>query len=129
MLTRRLLPLLEKHKVLQTNQFAFLPGRGTTSELIQLINVLEEIQKANLMVDLSTSDVRGGFDSPERTAQYACWWRIGMPKDIALYLTNLGAMSSYRLTSPNGMRKNLDPAVEGVDAETDNPWIPGRGGT
>jgi hypothetical protein len=61
MLTRRLLPLLEKHKVLQTNQFSFLPGRGTTSELIQLINVLEEIQEANLMVDLSTSDVRGGF--------------------------------------------------------------------
>jgi hypothetical protein len=30
---------------------------------------------------------------------------------------------------PYGMRKNLDPAVEGVDAETDNPWIPGRGGT
>jgi hypothetical protein len=129
MLTRRLLPLLEKHKVLQTNQFAFLPGRGTTSELIQLINVLEEIQESNLMVDLSTSDVRGAFDSPERTAQYACWRRIGMPKDIAFYLTNLGAMSSYRLTSPYGMRKNLDPAVEGVDAETDNPWIPGRGGT
>jgi hypothetical protein len=68
LVTRRLLPFLEKHKVLQTNQFAFLPGRGTTSELIQLLNVLEEIQESNLEVDLSTSDVRGGFDSPERTA-------------------------------------------------------------
>jgi hypothetical protein len=27
------------------------------------------------------------------------------------------------------MRKNLNPTVEGVDAGTDNPWIPGRGGT
>jgi hypothetical protein len=47
MVTRRLLPLLEKHKVLQTNQFAFFSGRGTTSELIQLLNVLEEIQESN----------------------------------------------------------------------------------
>jgi hypothetical protein len=52
-----------------------------------------------------------------------------MSKDIALYLTNLGAMSSYRPTSPYGMRKNLNPTVEGVDAGTENPWIPGRGGT
>jgi hypothetical protein len=111
MVIRRLLPLLEKHKVLQTNQFAFFPGRGTTSELIQLLNVLEEIQESNLEVGLSTSDVRGAFDSPEQTAQYACWRRIGMSKDIALYLTNLGAMSFYRLTSPYGMRRNLDPAV------------------
>jgi hypothetical protein len=61
-------PLLKKHKVLQRNQFAFLPGRGTHSELIQLINVLEEIAENNLPVDLTTADVKGAFDFPERTA-------------------------------------------------------------
>jgi hypothetical protein len=69
MVTRRILPLLETHSVLQPNQCAFLPGRGTTSELIHLINVLEEVAENDLPVDLTTADVRGAFDSPERTAQ------------------------------------------------------------
>jgi hypothetical protein len=69
MVTRRILPLLESYSVLQPNQFAFFPGRGTSSELIQLINVLEEVAENNLSVDLMTTDVREAFDSPERTAQ------------------------------------------------------------
>jgi hypothetical protein len=72
--TSRILPLLENHSVLQPNQFAFLSGRGTASELIQLINVLEE-----------------------------------------------GALSTYRLTFPYGMRQNMDPTLASVDPITDNP--------
>jgi hypothetical protein len=97
-------------------QFAFLPGRGTTSELIQLLNVLEEIQDPTWRLTCQPR-TSGGALIPQSE------------RDIVLYLTNLGAMSSYRLTSPYGMRKNLDPTVEGVDAGTDNPWIPDRGGT
>jgi hypothetical protein len=118
--------------ILQPNQFAFLPGRGTASELIQLINVLEEVAEDNFPVDLTTSDVRGPggeFDSPERTAQWASWRRIGVSVPLATYLTNLGALFTYRLMSPYGMRQNIDPTLEGVDPITDNPWIPTRGGT
>jgi hypothetical protein len=69
MVTRHILPILETHSVLQPNQFAFLSGRGATSELIQLINVLEEVAENKLPVDLTTADIRSAFDSPERTAQ------------------------------------------------------------
>jgi hypothetical protein len=89
MVTRRILPLLEFHSVLQPNQFASLPGRGTSSKLIQLINVLKEVAENDLSVDLTTADVRGAFDSPERTAQWASWRRIGVPAPLATYLTNL----------------------------------------
>jgi hypothetical protein len=68
--TRRILLLLETHLVLQLNQFAFLPGRGTFSKLIQLINVLEKVAENDPPVDLTTSDVRDAFDSPERTVQW-----------------------------------------------------------
>jgi hypothetical protein len=90
MLIAQIHPLLQKHKVLQRNQFAFLPGRGTHSELIQLINVLEEIAENDLPVNLTTVDVKGAFDSPERTAQYAAWRRAGIPASLAIYLVNLG---------------------------------------
>jgi hypothetical protein len=129
MVTRRILPLLESHSVLQPNHFAFLPGRGTASELIQLISVLKEVAKNNLPVDLTTADVCGAFDSPERTAQWASWHRIGVLAPLATDLTNLCALSTYHLTSPFGMRQNMDPTLEGVDPITNNPWIPTRGGT
>jgi hypothetical protein len=128
MLIRRILPLLDSHSVLQPNYFAFLMGRGT-SELIQLLNVLEEVAECSMKVDLTTSDVKGAFDSPERTAQWASWRRLGIPAPLATYLTNLGALSSYHVSSPYRMRANLDPSAEGVNPATDNLWIPTRGGT
>jgi hypothetical protein len=54
---------------------------------------------------------------------------LGIPVPLATYLTNLGALSFYRLSSPYGLRANLDPSAEGVNPTTDNPWIPTRGGT
>jgi hypothetical protein len=129
MVITRIRPLLKKHKVLQRNQIAFLPGRGTHSELIQLIKLLEEIAENDLPVDLTTADVKGAFDSPERTAQYAAWRRAGIPASLAIYLVNLGGRSTYRLASPYGLRQDLDPLAEGVGPTTDNPWLPTRGGT
>jgi hypothetical protein len=76
MITSRILPLLKKHSVLQPNQFAFLPGKGTASKLIQLINVLEEASENGLEIDLTTADVKCAFDSPEQTAQWASWRRV-----------------------------------------------------
>jgi hypothetical protein len=129
MVTRCILPLLETRSVLQPNQFAFLPGRDTSSKLIQFINVLEEVAENDLPVDLTTGDVRGTFDSPERTAQWASWCRIGLFTPLATYLTNLGALSTYRLTSFYKMRQNMDPTLEGVDPITDSLWFCTRGGT
>jgi hypothetical protein len=111
MVTRRILSLLESHSVLQPNHFVFLPGRGTASELIHIINVLEEVAENNLPVDLTTADVRGAFDSPERTAQWASWHRIGVSAPLATDLTNLGALFTYRLTFPFGMHQNMDPTL------------------
>ena len=65
MIMQRLLPIIERNQVLQKNHYAFLPGRGTSSELLQLINVLEEVLEHGLEVDLSTADVSAAFDS--------CW--------------------------------------------------------
>jgi hypothetical protein len=120
----RIHPLLKKHKVLQRNQFVFLPGRGTHSELIQLINVLEEIAENDLPVDLTTADVKGAVDSPERIAQYAAWRRAGIPAPLAIYLVNLGVCSTYRLASPYGLRQNLDPLAAGVDRPRITPGCP-----
>jgi hypothetical protein len=51
---------------------------------------------------------------------------VGIPAPLATYITNLGALSFYRLSSLYGLRTNLDPWVTPA---TDNSWIPTRGGT
>jgi hypothetical protein len=91
--------------------------------------VLEEVAGCGLEVDLTTSDVKGAFDSPARTALWASWRRVGIPVPLASYLINLGALSSYHLSSPYGLRANLDPSAEGVNPATDNPWISTRRST
>jgi hypothetical protein len=75
MIFARITPIINEGGVLQDNHYAFLPGKGTGSELILILNLLEEVVEHGLWVDLSTSDVSGAFDSPERTAQYICWRR------------------------------------------------------
>jgi hypothetical protein len=59
MIFKRITPMLVAGDVLQHNHYAFLPGKGTASKLIQLLNVLEEVVENDLDVDLSTSDVKG----------------------------------------------------------------------
>jgi hypothetical protein len=44
-------------------------SRGPSSELIQLINVLEEVAENDLPVELTTADICRAFNVPERTAQ------------------------------------------------------------
>ena len=43
MLMNRVMPIMAKFATLQSNHYAFLPGRGTANELLQLLNVLEEV--------------------------------------------------------------------------------------
>lgn len=62
-----------KYQVLQPNHFAFLPGRGTSSELLQMINALEEVAEHGLDIEITTENVSSAFDSPERSLQWTCW--------------------------------------------------------
>jgi hypothetical protein len=64
--------------------------------------VLEEVAENGLEVNLTTADVKGTFNSPERTAQWASWRCVGIPSPLVTYLTNLETLSSYRLSSPYG---------------------------
>jgi hypothetical protein len=80
----------------------------------------------DLLVDLSTSDVSGAFDSPERTAQYICWRRVGIPAPLVTYMVSLAALSTYKISSPYGMRKP-DLPEDDVIPELDNPFLPARG--
>ena len=127
MIIRRIRPVLQKHHVLQPNRYGLIPGKGTASELIQLLNILEEVAEHNLEVDLSTADVSAAFDSPERTVQWACWRRVGIPPHVATYLACLGALSKYQLNSPYGQRNN--PIATAETADTDMPFHPQRGCT
>jgi hypothetical protein len=120
---KEVLRKIQTKMILPPNHYAFLPGKGTGSELIQILNLLEKVVELDLLVDLSTSYVSGAFDSPERTAQYICWRRVG---PLATFLVSLAALSTYKISSPYGMRKP-DLSEDDVIPELDNPFLPARG--
>jgi hypothetical protein len=126
MIFAQITPIINHGEVLQPNHYAFLPCKGTGSELIQILNLLEEVVEHGLLVDLSTLDVLGAFDSPERTAQYICWRRVGIPAPLATYLVSLAALSTYKISSPYGIRKP-DLPEDDVIPELNNRFLPARG--
>jgi hypothetical protein len=58
MILTRITPIIMAGDVLQHNHYAFLSGRGTDNELIQLINVLKEVVEHRFHAYLYT---RGRF--------------------------------------------------------------------
>ena len=70
-------------------QYGFLYRRGTTDELIQLTNILEEAGESFSHVEITTWDITKAFDSVERTIQLVTWLRMGVPEDIAMWFVRL----------------------------------------
>ena len=85
---------------LADNQYGFLPKRGTTDELIQLINVLEEAAELETPIDISTWDIRKAFDSVARALQLVLWLRMGVPLAIARWFINLDSGGHFIVRSP-----------------------------
>ena len=85
---------------LADNQYGFLPKRGTTDELIQLLNVLEEAAELETPIDISTWDIRKAFDSVARALQLVLWLRMGVPLAIARWFINLDSGGHFIVRSP-----------------------------
>jgi len=62
---------------------------GTDTELIQVINVVEDAAEFQKRLILTSFDTTKAFDSVNKPLMVAAWIRLGVPPDIADYLVNM----------------------------------------
>ena len=85
----RIKNLWEREQLLHQGQHAFRSKHGTDTATLQLINALEQARESCAQIFLSSWDMKRAFDSVAKNVLAASWIRLGVPHDIAMWLTNL----------------------------------------
>jgi len=98
--TNRIKALWDKSDLLQHTQHAYRSKHGTDSALIQIINAFEQARETCTDLWISSWDVKRAFDSVDRNVQIAVWLRLGVPRDIANYLSLLDANGKTLIRTP-----------------------------
>lgn len=87
-----------KENVLQPNHCGGLPKKGTDSaiKLPPPQRTVDEAEQTaepdgDLLLDLMTWDTRKAFDTFGPSTQYLAWRRVGVPADVAQWLTSMYA--------------------------------------
>ena len=75
----RLKNYFHEHGIIDQSQNGFVRKKSTTSEILQIINVISESNAFSFPIDLMTWDISKAFDSVSRPIQYWCWRRVGTP--------------------------------------------------
>jgi hypothetical protein len=88
-INKRISAVWEKLGTLHASQHAYRLGMGTDTELLQLINVIEDSSQHNKEIILSEFDTAKAFDSVNKDLMIAAWMRLGVPIDVAKYLVKM----------------------------------------
>ena len=73
-------------EALSEAQHGGLAGRGTSTALMQTINMTEDAVEWHRKLHLASWDMKKAFDAVSRTAMVLGWERLGIPPDIAEWL-------------------------------------------
>ena len=88
-LISRIKSFLTINNILNATQHGFLPGRGTDTACIQLLNVLEEARECCTDIFLVSWDVTREFDSIHKTLLKLSWTRLGVPDELPTYIVTM----------------------------------------
>ena len=110
-LNHRIIRIWEEQKALHPTQYGYRPNLGTESELMQLINVIEDVDEFNKTFFLIAFDTKKAFDSVRKPLMVAAWKRLGVPLDIAEYLVDLdkGGQTVVKSQHANAVYHDLGP--------------------
>jgi hypothetical protein len=93
----RITTVWEKEQVLCKDQYGYRARMGTETEILQLVNLVEDADEFNKDFFLMSFDTKKAFDSVNKNLMKAAWIRLGIPPDIADYLTFLERTHDGRL--------------------------------
>ena len=100
-ITARISKVWTSLKVLHPTQYGYQFSMGTDTELIQVINVVEDAAEFKKRLILTSFDTTKAFDSVNKPLMVAAWERLGVPPDIADYLVNIDVGGDTLIKTPH----------------------------
>ena len=88
-------------RILHPSQYGYQPKVGTDTELLQLLNIIEDAQEHKKPVLMTSYDTAKAFDSVNKPFMEAAWQRLGVPLDIARYLVQMDVQGDTIIKTPH----------------------------
>ena len=101
--TSRIVGVWEMLKIIDKSQCGYMRGKGTHTELLQIINAVEEAAEQGEELLLTSYDTSKAFDSVDKCFMTAAWIRLGVPPDVADYLNELDAGGKTIIKTPHSV--------------------------
>jgi hypothetical protein len=87
--------------IIHPSQYGYQPKVGTDTELLQLLNVIEDAQEHKKTVIMTSYDTAKAFDSVNKSFMESAWQRLGVPSDIARYLVQMDVQGDTIIKTPH----------------------------
>ncbi len=94
----------EQEKSLHTAQYGYRSNRETETAILQLINPIEDADEFKKTFYLMGFDTIKPFDAVNKQVMRIAWIRLGVPADIAEYLTELDMDGLTLIKSPHASK-------------------------
>ena len=99
--TSRITEVWDRLRIIDKSQCGYTRGKGTHTELLQIINAIEEASELNREIFLTSYDTSKAFDSVDKRLMTAAWVRLGVPLDVAEYLDRLDTGGRTIIKTPH----------------------------
>ena len=121
MILNRIQPILDPH--LRPNQYGFLPGRSTTSQILALRRLIEGVKSNNLPAVLLFLDFRKAFDSIHREKMFAILKAYNIPDELVNAIKLLYHNTRAKVVSPNGETEEFEIVAGVLQGDTLAPYL------
>jgi hypothetical protein len=91
---------LYQHKALDPAQHGYLFGRSTGTASMIHINGIEDAEELDHELHRSSYDLKKAFDSTSKPLMLLAWQRLGVPPDIAHWLTEMDVGGTTVVKTP-----------------------------
>ena len=121
MILNRIQPYIEP--ILRNNQNGFRPGRSTTSHILALRRIIEEVNDKNLTAVLLFVDFKKAFDSIHRGLLFKILAAYGIPRKIVLLIERLYGGTIAKVITEDGLTEAFLIIAGVMQGDTLAPYL------
>ena len=109
--------------ILRKNQNGFRRNRSTTSQILTIRRILEDVREKNLQATLLFVDFTKAFDSIHRGKMEQILLAYGLPKETVAAITILYRNTKVKVRSPDGDTEYFDIVAGVLQGDTQAPYL------
>jgi hypothetical protein len=118
---------LSRHHALDPAQHGYLFGRSTSTASMIHINGIEDAEELDLELHRSSYDLKKAFDTTSKPLMLLAWQRLGVPADIAHWLTEMDVGGTTVVKTP--FAQYMWQILKYHSVDTHGPYPPGHPAT